>query len=592
MSNKQVNDNKNRITYAAKLSKHIKGFRLYLLAAIICNMLFKILPLCTGLVTSYLVSSVFHSSVDRVIPLVIFSGILIMLTALFSYLDVQVSHEMAYRILTQLRDKCYDKLDMLAPAALVGQRSGDMINIVLNDVETLEWFYAHTIGQLIVALTVPTAALLFMGSLSWYLPIIIIPFIGLLIMIPRNSAIEADMQGTAVKNSMGKLNSIIVDGVQGIKDIISFRWQTEFFRKFFDANKEYSDAQIKYAIRRGNESRGISLIMETASIVSNITAVLLVIHGDVSSIWLMPLFVLSSAIFIPIQDALAMSTNYGLIFGAAKRVMALLNMTPAVKDSGTKYFNKETEKDVEICFNNVAFTYPKIEGSSENPPVLDGLNFSFHTGETVALVGASGSGKTTAARLLQRFWDVSDGSISISGTDIRNFTLDSLRDTVTVVPQDVYLFNLSVLENLRLACKDAKNSQIYDAVKQAQADDFIANLPDGYDTLLGEQGLRLSGGEKQRIALAQAFIKNSPVLVLDEASANLDSENERLINMAISRLKKGRATLVIAHRTSTIRSADRILMLKDGKLHAEGKYDELIKNVPEFRRLIGEEYEC
>ena len=551
-------------------------------------MAFIVLPLVTGVVTSYLVSSVLSGETGQVVGLLITAGVLVILTSLFSYLDVQVSHDMAYRILTQLRDRCYDKLDVLAPAAIMGQRSGDMISIILGDVETLEWFYAHTIGQLVVAFVVPSAALVFMGMISWYLPLVIIPFIVVLILIPRHSAEEADEQGSIVKITTGILNSIIVDGVQGIKDIISFRWQREYFKRFSAANRAYSDASIAYAKRRGDATRSISLVMESAALAADVVTILLVVSGNIPVLWLMPLFILSSAIFSPIQEALAMSTNYGLIFGAAKRVLDLFSAEPMVDDSGKELFQPADE--VEITFDNVHFSYPRITEKEDNPPVLNGLSFSFHTGETVALVGASGSGKTTAARLLQRFWDVDKGSISINGKDIRDLTLSSLRDTVTVVPQDVYLFNISAKENLRLAKLNATDEEIKEAAAEARADEFIQKLPDGYDTQIGERGLRLSGGEKQRLSIAQAFLKNSPVLVLDEASANLDAENERLINQAVAHLKKGRATLVIAHRISTIRCADRIVVLKDGKTLAEGIYDDLLRNCPDFRKLMGDEY--
>lgn len=581
-----MNRNQSLIQCAARLSKYIKGFGVYLFFAILCNLIFKVLPLVTSLVTSYLVSSVLVGDTNQILQLLIAAGVLVVLSALFAYLDVQVSHDMAYRILTQLRDKCYDKLDTLAPAALLGQRSGDMISIILGDVETLEWFYAHTIGQLIVAFIVPAAALIFIGTISWYLPLIIIPFIIILVLIPRHSSKKASDQGVEVKAATGALNAIIVDGVQGIKDIISFRWQQEYFKRFFKANRVYSDASVSYAKRRANENRGITLVMEAAALIVDVATILLVVNGKISFIWLMPLFVMASAIFSPIQEALNMSTNYGLIYGAAQRVLDLFDMEPMVQDTGAKTFPESDH--VEIRFDNVTFTYPGISGENENPPVLNGLSFSFHTGETVALVGASGGGKTTAARLLQRFWDVTGGSITINGLDIRTLTLESLRETVTVVPQDVYLFNISIEENLRLAKLSASAEEISDAAIKARADDFIRRLPDGYQTLIGEQGLRLSGGEKQRLSIAQAFLKNSPVLVLDEASANLDAENERLINLAVEGLKQGRATLVIAHRISTIKSADRIVFVKNGKTLAGGTYSELIASCPDFRELIGD----
>ncbi len=584
-----MRNEKLRVKYAFILAKQIKGFGFYLFFAVLFNFLYKVLPLITALVTSYLVGSVLMGNTEEVVSLMITSGGLVFFMAAFSYLDLLVGHDMAYRILTQLRDKCYDKLDELAPAALMDKRSGDMISIILNDVETLEWFYAHTISQIIVAVFVPTAALVFMGVFSWILPVVILPFIALLILIPKHSSQQSDSQGAQVRQTMGKLSAIIVDGIQGIKDIISFQWQQEYFSRFFRANAEYSGASMTYAKRRANENRRIILLIEVATLVSYITATTLVGYGSISPLWLMPLFVLSAAIFSPIFEALNMSTNYGLIFGAAQRVINLLEKEPMVENHGMTRLDYDG-KDLIVQFRNVSFTYPAEETKDQNPAVLYDMDFSFRTGETLALVGASGSGKTTVARLLQRFWDVDGGSISINTVDIREMPLEHLREIVTVVPQDVYLFNVNIAENLRLSCLGATDEEIQAAAKKARADCFIDQLPHGYDTVIGERALRLSGGEKQRLSIAQAFLKGSPVLVLDEVSASLDSENERLINQAIQDLKKRRATLVIAHRISTIRSADRIVALKDGRIAGEGTYEELMENCPYFRVLIGEEF--
>ena len=571
-----------RLGYAVRLSGYIKDFGWYLFFAVLCNMLFKILPLACSFVTSGLISSILFRDFSHVRLLSAAAVILAVLTAVFSYLDVQVSHDMAYRILAQLRDRCYEKLDELAPAALAGQRSGDMISIIMDDVETLEWFYAHTIGQIAAAVLIPSAALFFTGFLSPYLPAVIVPFIIILVMVPYRSSQKADRQGADVKKEAGLLNAVVVDGVQGLKDIISFRWQYGYLERFREADRAFCRASFRYALRRGDESRKMTAVMEAAAFAADASAVLLAVRGKLDAVWLLPLFVLFSAVFAPIRDALSMSTNYGLIFGAAERVLSLLSSTPAVRDTGNSHFPESGQ--TEVCFSHVSFAYP---GETAGIPVLEDLSFSFRTGETVVLAGASGSGKTTAVRLLQRFWDVSEGEITINGTDIREVPLAELREMMTVVPQEIYLFNLSVEENLRLAKLGASENEIRQAAEDARAS-FIQELPEQYDTVLGEGGLRLSGGEKQRIALAQAFLRDAPVLVLDEASASLDSENERMINEALERLKKGRAVLMIAHRISTIRSADRVIMIKNGKAAAEGTYEQLTACSEEFRTLIGE----
>lgn len=306
----------------------------------------------------------------------------------------------------------------------------------------------------------------------------------------------------------------------------------------------------------------------------------------------MPLFMTAYAIFSPMQDALALSTNYGFVYGAAKRVFDLLQLKPVVLDNG-KLKATEVVSEKSNClveFDTVCFTYPSSKTAENGRFVLSGASFSLKSGETVALVSSSGGGKTTVARLLQRFWDIDSGSIKINGVDVRELQLQELRDIVTVVPQDVYLFNESIYENLRLAKIDASKAEIIEACKSAQAEGYINALPKGFDTAVGERGLRLSGGEKQRLSIAQAFLKNSPVLVLDEASASLDTENEMLINQAVERLKAGRATMIIAHRLSTIKSADRIIFLCDGVVEGQGTFEELSSLNSRFKELVGSDF--
>lgn len=582
-----------RIGYVVKLGRYIEGMWGHLLLSIVFNLLFKITPLAISFVTSYMISTAVLGNVSNIWRLFFAALILVLLSGVFAYMDVLVSHDTAYRILAKLRNIAYDKIDELAPAAMEGRHSGELTSIVLEDVETLEWFYAHTIGQLAVAVIVPLTALILLGFISPLISLILVPFIVLMICVPIRTAKKADTQGVSVKAAYSELNTQIVDGVQGLKDIISFGWQGQYFSRFSSALKKHEDAQLNYAKRSGNETRNFQLVIGIGSLCGQAVAAALVMNGNIGAVWLIPVFILCSAIFTPIQDALTMSTNYGLIFGASKRLFDLLQMKPTVVDSGCMEEKDLTEQKNDnahtISFEHVAFTYPSDAGKEPNKQLFKDLNFYVDTDETVALVGASGSGKTTVARLLQRVWDVDQGKITINGADIRELKLETLRDIITVVPQEVYLFNLSVQENIRMAKLDATPEEIRSAAEDAQASGFIERLPQGYETILGERGLRLSGGEKQRLSIAQAFLKNSPVLVLDEASANLDSETERQINRAIGQLKQGRATLVIAHRVSTIRQADRVIVLRNGNVVGVGTYEDLMKNCEYFNQLLGGE---
>jgi len=234
-----------------------------------------------------------------------------------------------------------------------------------------------------------------------------------------------------------------------------------------------------------------------------------------------------------------------------------------------------------IAFDQVTFSY-----INDEPPVLRGLSFDVRPGETVALVGASGAGKSTCVSLMLRFWDPQEGVIRLGGLDLRDFPLDDLRRRIAVVQQDNYLFNTSIRDNLKVGKPNATDEEIETAARAASIHDFIVDLPEGYDTVVGERGAKLSGGQRQRIAIARAFLKDAPILILDEATSNLDSENERSIRTAVARLMGGRTTLVIAHRLSTIVSADRVVMIEDGRVVASGRHAELAAADGPYAQLI------
>lgn len=243
-----------------------------------------------------------------------------------------------------------------------------------------------------------------------------------------------------------------------------------------------------------------------------------------------------------------------------------------------------------ILFKNVNFTYPTYIGEANNN-ICKNISFQIANYETAVLVGKSGCGKSTCIKLLQRFWDVDQGEILINGVNIKDIKLSELKKMISVVPQDTYIFNMSILDNLRLAKIDATEEEIIDALKKANAYDFVINLADGLNTVVGERGISLSGGEKQRLSIAQAFLRDSKILLLDEASANLDSENESIVNESINQLKMGRITLMIAHRVSTIKNSDKIIIIKDGKIEDSGTYEALTERSKYFNYLIGHDYE-
>lgn len=580
---------RSRIGYAVRLSKYIKGYGGFLFLAILCNMIFILLPLAISFVMSLMISKVFLHDLNMIPTLLITLAGLIIADAVFSYLDILISHDVTYRILTKLRDLTYDKISELSPAAMVGKQSGDYISIILEDVELLEWFYAHVIAQLIVAFCVPVIMLISMGVFSVWIPLLIIPFIIAMIMIPKHQAAKANMQGSKVRTAAGKVSAEIVDGVQGLRDILSFGWNKKYLERFAKTQKDYQKAYLTYEKRSAGDSSFLNLIVGIAGFASDVLTVILVKNGVIPTKFMLPIFLMATGVFVPIMEAMNMSNNYGLIFGAARRVVGLLESKPDVRDDGVltkeQVLGKFSENEHFLEISHVGFGYPS-DGDEDKTEVLKDVSFHVDKGETVALVGASGCGKSTISKLILRFWDTDHGSISVAGAKIRDYKLSELQRMITLVPQEAFLFADTVENNIMMANPECSDKEMYDAAKRAGADEFIRKLGDGYQTVLGEHGLRLSGGEKKRISIAQAMIKDSPVLILDEASANLDAENERIINKGIDDLKKGRATIMIAHRLSTIRGADRVIFLKDGCVEAEGRYDDLIDTNEDFRNLV------
>jgi ABC-type multidrug transport system fused ATPase/permease subunit len=284
------------------------------------------------------------------------------------------------------------------------------------------------------------------------------------------------------------------------------------------------------------------------------------------------------AAFLPVMNVAVVARNLNQVAAAARRYFEVVD-EPVLVLEHTRTSPGPVPPAIE--FDAVTFTYHPDE-----LPVLHDLSLHVRPGETVALVGPSGAGKSTCVSLLLRFWDPLKGTIRLGGIDLRDFPLDDLRRRIAIVQQDNYLFHTSIRENVRIGKPDATDDEIAAAARAANIHEFIVGLPDGYDTVVGERGTKLSGGQRQRLALTRAFLKNAPILVLDEATSNLDSENERLIKAAVARLMMGRTTLVIAHRLSTILSADRVIMIDRGQVVASGRHTDLVATDGPYAQLI------
>ena len=563
-----------------KLFSFIKNYWAQMGLAVGSGILNQIAAISASALGAYLTGmAVLGQGRDKIGVLLVVLASLIVARAVMYYLEMWFAHYVAYGVLADFRVLLFRALERIAPGHLINRRSGEVASALMADVELLEWFYAHTFGAFLVAIIVPVVVLLVMGFVHWFLPLILIPWIVLACTAPFWLRKKADQQGGLVRTYLAEVNAEIVDGIQGLREILSFGFESDYLKKLDESNKLLNRSQLDYGKRLGTEGGIVDAFVSLGMLCMLVTSAVLIGSGKLEPRWFPVVVILSIYVFAPVIGIAKMARNFGLIKAASTRVFSFLEMPPMVVD----YSNfVPTSLEARIDFKNVDFQY------GENlPQVLKRVSFSINKGETVALVGHSGVGKSTCANLLLRFWDTSGGAVEIGGYDIRDFTQHTLREMISYVPQDVYLFNMSVNENIRLGKPDASQEEIKRAAKEALAHEFILKLPEGYDTNIGERGSQLSGGQRQRIAIARALLKNAPILLMDEAVSNLDTQNERELQEILLKLRKGKTTLVIAHRLSTILSADRIIVLENGEVTEVGKHDELTKKGGAYYRLLG-----
>ena len=483
------------------------------------------------------------------------------------WLESWVAHDMAFRLLAEMRIALFEKLDRLAPAYLLGRRTGDLVSVATQDVETVEFFFAHTVAPAFVAVLVP---LLVMATLAYFgapLALALAPFLLVVGFSPFLMRGRVDRLGSAAREALGELNAHAVDSIQGLTEVVAFQAEDRRGRDFMTL----AERQIQLRLPFFRELTLQTVLLEMATGLGGLAVVAtgaqLVGGGAMPALHLPLLTLLAMAAFLPISEIANIGRQLADTLGATRRLYAVHEEEVPVRDGP----GIVPAAPAGLAFKGVDFAY----GGSKMP-ALEDVSFTVPVGRTLALVGPSGAGKTTIAHLFMRFWDPDRGRIELDGHDLRDYHLDEMRQRIALVAQDTYLFNDTLRANIHIARPEASEAELAQAIQRAALDEFVAGLPEGLETPVGERGMRLSGGQRQRVAIARAFLKDAPVLILDEATSHLDAVNEQLVRAALDDLMAQRTTIVIAHRLSTVRDADHIVVLDKGKVMEQGRHDELI----------------
>lgn len=556
-----------------KLTKEAARYKGLYILAILSTLALTILnlsaPKILSSMTGVVEKGVDDAALTVISRLALMLLILYLLRILFRFLNNYLAHKAAWYLVGDLRSRLYDKLQTLDLGFFHDKQTGDLMSRVVNDTRDFELLYAHMIPDIITNIVTFVGVLVILLTINWKLALITCAPIPLILLSGVIFAKIVRPFFTASQKSMGELNAQLQDSLSGLHEIQSFGQEAYESKRLRKKNFEQVTAMLRAL-------RASAVFHPCVEFLSSAETVLVVFFGgylayrnqlSVADIVAFVLYL--SMFYAPVSGLANLLENLQQSLVGAERVTLILDTPSAIQ-------NAENAEDIEnvqgaITFENVSFHY------SNKIPVLKNISFDCKPGMMVALVGPTGVGKTTATQLISRFYDPVEGRILIDGKDIKGVTLESLRHNISPVLQDTFLFNGTIAENIGYAKPDSTRQEIEEAAKAANIHEDILNMPEQYETAVGERGLRLSGGQKQRVAIARAILRQSPIIVLDEATASVDVQTERQIQKAIKNITGKRTIVAIAHRLSTIKDADMILVIHEGEIVERGTHEELLE---------------
>lgn len=553
---------------------YYKPFRGIFAADMFFAFLGALTTLVIPLIVRYITGTVVYLPKGEILPKILFlGGVMIILVAVqcFSnYFIGNYGHVMGAKIEYNMRKEIFEHYQKLSFSFYDNQKVGQLMSRITNDLFDITELLHHGPEDVVISFIKFAGTLSILAWMNWRLALA--AFVLIPVMFGYAYILNKKMKQAFKTNreKVADINARIEDNLSGIRVVKSFANEEIEREKFMEGNRGFLDSKKNSYFYMGQYHAGLTAFITMITVVVIVVGAVLLSNGTMNAPDLITFLLYISNFTEPVQKLINFTEQFQNGITGYERFREILSIDPEIKECE----NPVEAKDIrgEVVFDDVGFRYE--EGQEK---VLSHVSLKVNAGEYVALVGTSGAGKTTLCSLIPRFYEVTFGTILLDGIDVRKYTLSSLRKSIGVVQQDVYLFAGTVLDNIRYGKVEATREEVIQAAKDANAHEFIMGLPQGYDTNIGQRGVKLSGGQKQRLSIARVFLKNPPVLIFDEATSALDNESEKVVQESLEKLAKNRTTFVIAHRLSTIRNAQRILVLTEEGISEEGSHEELMK---------------
>ena len=490
--------------------------------------------------------------------------VIAVLRGILHYVEQYCNHFIAFKLLAIIRHKVFASLRKLCPAKLEGRDKGNLISIITTDIELLEVFYAHTISPIAIATLTSIIMVIFIGRYHWLAGLLALAaYLIVGVAIPMWNGKRGSQKGMEFRTSFGELNSFVLDSLRGLDETIQYGQGEKRKEQMSKQSKNLAEMQESLSKMEGSQRSFTNMVILLASFGMLALTIWLYVKGEMGFEGILTCTIAMMGSFGPVVALSSLSNNLNQTLASGERVLSLLEETPLVEEIPGDVETSGAES-MEHGFTgaeaeNVTFAYGE-------EVILDNYSLKLQPGKITGIHGASGSGKSTLLKLLMRFWDVQDGSVSVDGTDVRKIPTKHLRDMESYVTQETHLFHDSIANNIAIAKPGATREEIMEAAKKASIHDFIMTLPKGYDTEVGELGDTLSGGEKQRIGIARAFLHECPLILLDEPTSNLDSLNESIILRSLKKMGKDKTVILVSHRESTMAVAEKVYQMENGRI--------------------------